>query len=131
MLSFKIGKVFYKHAFSLIDNPEHSKFIGIFGFDFLETLCVIFDLHSNQVKINSNLLDVFYSVHAPKVEETVDLQVNTIFEQTIFTPTTCTQINSPSRENPATVNTTIISFNSSSSSNICPLKKIVVVSPRN
>lgn len=52
-LSFKIGKIFYKHSLFLVDIPEHSKFVRILAFNFLKTHCVESDFHNNQIKINN------------------------------------------------------------------------------
>lgn len=94
-LSFKIGKVFYKHSFFLIDIPEHSKFVGILGFDFLKTNHVIIDLHNNRIQINNNILEILDSVASQDVGANPVSQLNTI-SQMNFSPTTSIANNSSS-----------------------------------
>lgn len=84
MLSFKIGKLFYKYSFYLIDILEDFKFGAILGFHFLQIHRVIIDLQNNPIKINCNLRDILDSVLAQEVSETQDLKVNAISQQDFF-----------------------------------------------
>lgn len=79
--------------------------MGILGFDLLKSPRVIIDLHNNQIKFNINLLNILDSVPAQELEETQNLHVNGTSQQNFSYSVTNTQINSPSQQNPLTVNT--------------------------
>lgn len=131
-LTFKIGKLFYKHSFFLIDIPEYSKFIGILGFDFLKTHNVIIDLHNNKIKINNNILEILDSVSSQDVDVS-QLQVNTISQINPLPPVPSTHsssMNTASSETyPDDVELTIPDDSCVLKKN-CHLKKKVIIPPQ-